>query len=186
MSSNRVVYQNWIADLGRDPGVRPDPNHMGLPVPFELADGLASGDHDSNPVARERRNRIKKAVAAALSKLEDNEREFIERYYFMGRTYREIADLSGRVVHRLEALHQRALRKLRKELAPLVKDLYDLTLSSIPDCPICSSPDRAQIDQLIAQRDTAGTWRPVIKRIKEAFGIRIVTPQTLIGHEKYH
>jgi len=170
MSSNRIVYQNWIADLGRDPGRQPDP---GSPVA-------------EDPVDIKRRDQIRRAVTEALEQLTDDEREFVERYYFMGRSYREIAELSGRAPHRLEALHQRALKKLQKELMPLVKQLYDLVPATNNDCPICASPAREEIDRLIESRDRSGTWRPVMKQIREEFNIGIVTPQTLIGHEKYH
>ncbi|MCD6250412.1 MAG: sigma-70 family RNA polymerase sigma factor [candidate division Zixibacteria bacterium] len=170
MSSNRIVYQNWIADLGRDPGQRPDPD------PFVAKD----------PIEIERREKICRAVAEALERLTDDEREFVERYYFMGRSYREISELSGRTPHRLEALHQRALKKLQKELTPLVKELYSLTPATNYDCPICASPDRNEIDRLIESRDPTSTWRPVMRQIREKYNIGIVTPQTLIGHEKYH
>lgn len=170
MSSNRVVYQNWIADLGRDPGRPP----------------VAGSPESEDRAVIERREQIRGAVAKALGRLADNEREFIERYYFMGRTYREIAELSGRAMHRLEALHQRSLKKLQKELAPLVKQLFGMAPAPNKACPICTSPARQQIDQLIASRDPAGTWRPVMKQIRDQFNIGIITPQTLIGHEKYH
>jgi hypothetical protein len=170
MSSNRVVYLNWIADLGRDPGQRP------VAGPAEAED----------PADIERRERTGRAVAEALGRLTDDEREFVERYYFMGRSYREISELSGRAPHRLEALHQRALKKLQKELTPLVKQLYGLTPVAHNACPICASSVRDEIDRLIKSRDPAGTWRPVMKQIREEFNIGIITPQTLIGHEKYH
>jgi hypothetical protein len=170
MSSNRVVYVNWIADLGHDPG--------NLPV-----DGLPESE---NPADTERRKQVRRAVSDALKQLSDDEREFVERYYFMGRSYREISELSGRVSHRLEALHGRALKKLQKELTPLVKQLYGLIPATNNDCPICASSSRAEIDRLIESRDRAGTWRPVMQQIRDEFKIGIVTPQTLIGHEKYH
>ncbi len=170
MSSNRVVYQNWIADLGRDPGRPP----------------VAGPSEPEDRAATERQEQIRAAVAEALRRLSDDEREFIERYHFMGRTYREIAELSGRAMHRLEALHRRSLKKLQKELMPLVKQLFELAPTPNTACPICTSPAREQIDQLIASRDPAGTWRPVMKQIRDEFNIGVITPQTLIGHEKYH
>jgi hypothetical protein len=133
-----------------------------------------------------RRRQIRKAVAFALSKLGDNERELIEQFHYMGRSYREISGRSGRSIHRLEALHQRALKKLRTALAPLVKQLYGLGVSTDPDCPICTSPHRASIDRLIRERNRSDTWRSMIRLLKGRFGILITTPQTLIGHERYH
>ena len=166
MSAERITYQNWITDLGRDPSQSLD------------LDG-------SNNPDSERRRQISEAVALALSKLNDNERELIEQFHYMGRSYREIAESSGRNIHRLEALHERALKKLRTALAPLVKRLYGLAVSTDLDCPICTSPHRAAIDHLIKERNRSDTWRPIIRRLKDRFGIAINTPQTLIGHEKY-
>ncbi len=176
MTSNRIVYQNWIVDLGRDPAQAPEP----------LTPERQFGAQGIDAPEVERRNRIEEAVGAALGKLDDNECEFIERYYFMGQSFGEIAAMSGRLVHRLEALHRRAVRKLRKNLAPLVAEMFDLRTDSRPDCLICQSSERACIDRLIAERDRAGTWRPVMKQIRDDYGVRIRSPQILIGHEKYH
>jgi len=181
MSPERITYQNWIADLGRDPSQPLNLEETSRPIPVGAGDFEALNDPEP-----ERRRRIREAVALALSKLSDNERELIEQFHYMGRSYREIAERSGRTIHRLEALHQRALKKLRTALAPLVKQLYGLGVSTDPDCPICTSPHRATIDRLIQERNRSDTWRPMICMLKSRFGIPITTPQTLIGHEKYH
>lgn len=181
MSAERITYQNWIADLGRDPSQPLDLYEQFGPI------SPGTGDLEvSNGTELERRRQIREAVAFALSKLSDNERELIEQFHYMGRSYRDIAGRSGRSIHRLEALHQRALKKLRTALAPLVKQLYGLGVSTDPDCPICTSPHRAIIDRLIRERDKSLTWRPMIRLLKVRFGITITTPQTLIGHERYH
>ena len=181
MSPERITYQNWIADLGRDPSQPLDFDGQSGPIP------VGTGDFEvlNNPEP-ERRRRIREAVAFALSKLSDNERELIEQFHYMGRSCREIAERSGRTIQPHEALHQRALRKLRTALAPIVKQLYDLGVSTDPDCLICTSPHRATIDRLIRERSRSDTWRPMIRLLKSRFGIIITTPQTLIGHEKYH
>ncbi|RKX24166.1 MAG: hypothetical protein DRP45_08815, partial [Candidatus Zixiibacteriota bacterium] len=101
-------------------------------------------------------------------------------------SYRQISEKSGRAIHKLEAIHKRAVRKLRKELRQTVKELFDLNGRSNHDCVICRSPHRAEIDKLIKQKMPEQTWRPVMKQIREAFGLKITTPQTLIGHRKYH
>ncbi len=163
MPSNRIVYRDWIVELGRDPA---------LPPPLEGEEG--------------QRKTIEEAVEKALRALTADEREFIQRFYYMGQTYREISESTGRAVYRLEALHKRATKRLRKELAPLVNRLYGVAETSIPDCVICRSGCRPEIDRLIAGRDKAETWRPVIQQLREVYGLKIATPQILIGHEKYH
>lgn len=163
MSSNRIVYRDWIVELGRDPALPP-----------------ATEDQ------KHRQLLVENAVEQALKRLSEDEREFIQRFHYMGQTYREISESTGRALHRLEALHRRAVRRLRKELAPLVKELYGVDGAKPAECVICRSEFRAEIDRLIAARDTARTWRPVIRQIRDRYGLKISTPQILIGHEKYH
>jgi hypothetical protein len=135
---------------------------------------------------RRRRKRIKQAVRAALEELTDDEREFIQRFYYSGETYQFISDRSGRSIHKLESLHSRAIKKLRKLLAPLAQELFGIRSDPAPDCVICDSPHRYQIDKIIRVRDRQQTWRPVLREIRDRFGVHIKSPQTLIGHERYH
>jgi hypothetical protein len=167
MSHSRIVYQNWIVDLGHDPGLLP---------------GQGSEPIANNP----RAVRIEAEVCAALESLTSDEREFIVRFFFMGESYRVIAEQSGRAIHKLEALHKRCLRKLRSHLAAFVDTEFGLVRCGRRSCPICRSPRRGQIDCMVVERDRSATWRPVMKRLREEFAIDIKSPQTLIGHEKYH
>lgn len=186
----RILYQDWIVALGRDPEEPLDMATITAPKPTDL-ESL-------------RTKQIREAVQQALARLPEEEREFIERFYYIGQGYREIVHKSGRAIHKLEALHKRAVRQLQKELAPFVIKMFGISSTDLsgtstksmstnhiseesrPVCPVCCSADRAKIDQLIVERDRKTTWRPVIRVIKERFGIIIRTPQTLIGHEKYH
>jgi len=163
MPSNRIVYRDWIVELGRDPA---------LPLPTEGAN-----DHQAA---------VEEAVEKALEALSEDEREFIQRFYNMGQTYREISESTGRAIHRLEALHRRAAKRLRKELAPLVRQLYGVEGEPAPECLICSSGYRKEIDELIAAKKKSETWRSVIREIRKRYNLKITTPQILIGHEKYH
>ena len=202
MGTNRLVFQNWIVELGIDPenkeALKEGLYGKGEIVSFEeLKDNVAANGagllRDENEMLRRARRQayIGEQVALALAKLTDDEKEFVERFYYCGQSYREISEKSGRAVYKLEAVHKRAVRKLRRYLTPLVRQLYKLDLepgnAAFPNaCLICSSPHREEIDRLIADRDRRGTWRPVIKILKDKYGLRIKTPQVLIGHEKYH
>ena len=53
-------------------------------------------------------------------------------------------------------------------------------------CELCNSPYRPQIDLLIEHKEDSQTWREVISEIRVKYGVTIKTPQTLIGHKKYH
>ncbi|MBD3401726.1 hypothetical protein GF420_02435 [candidate division GN15 bacterium] len=166
MSRSRLIYQDWIVALGRDP----------------------AGAADSGTTAHtdQSGSQIQQAVREALSRLPDQERELIERFHFMGQTYRELAALSGSTEYKLEATHKRAVRKLRRTLAPFVRRRFTLKSEPAPDCPLCRSPERAAIDRLLSDHDPRQTWRPVLHTLRREFGIHIQAPQTIIGHKKYH
>ncbi|MDZ4724473.1 MAG: hypothetical protein SGI97_11340 [candidate division Zixibacteria bacterium] len=211
MAKNRLIYQNWITELGFDPEIGLDFDQSGIPQTEER--GLADEESGSSECASEplpleayspselsdvwkfgndsdhrRVQLIRDRVSQAISSLSDDEREFIERFYFTGESYRKISEKSGRGMHKLESLHSRAVIKLRKKLAPFVKEQFTWTHSSESrtGCIICGSRFRVEIDCLIAARDRSSTWKGVIEILKLKYGIGIKTPQILIGHEKYH
>lgn len=167
MPNNRLVYQNWIAELGFDPAQ--------IRKFFDTVTG------DSRPD-----DEIDLEVRRAIEGLEEEEMEFVIRFYFMGDAYNEISEKSGRSVHKLEALHKRALRKLKSRLQALVKKRFGLKSKKGGVCPLCESPHRAAINEVITNRSELSTWRPVLKEINEQFGLKIKSPQVLIGHQKYH
>ena len=172
MGKNRLVFINWIAESGLavDKSTYFPPNETEL----ERINVRAA--------------MIRQRVGEALRRLSEEEKEFVERFYYIGQGYREISEKSGRTVYKLEAVHKRAFRKLKKELAPMVKEFYDLDIEKKSEltCPLCRSPYREEIDRLIGSRDRQGTWRPIIKVLREKYGLKINTPQILVGHEKYH
>ncbi len=167
MSHNRVVYQNWIAELGFDPAQ--------IKKFFDTVTGNSTFDDE-----------IDREVRRAIERLGEEEMEFVIRFYFMGQGYPDIAEKSGRAVYKLEALHKRAIRKLKSRLQTLVKKRYGLKTPKGRTCPLCESPHRAAINEIIANRGQLMTWRPVLKKINDRFGIKIKSPQVLIGHQKYH
>ena len=167
MRKNRLVYQNWIVELGFDPAqIR------------KLFDTVAG---DSSPDAE-----TDMEVRRAIEGLDEEEMEFVIRFYFMGDAYNEISEKSGRSVHKLEALNKRAIRKLKSRLQAFVKRRYGLKFRKGGDCPLCESPHRAAINEIIANRNGLSTWKPVLKEINKQFGLKINSPQVLIGHQKYH
>ncbi len=192
MGSNRVVYQNWIVELGGDPErlrrsqrwdeprlesvSLDDPSAVG--ISNDQARRLGSDD----PATADIRARVRQA----MEKLDDQEKEFVIQFYFMGRGYRQLSEKSGRPVHKLEALHKRAVKKLRKELVAFVQERFGLEPEPTGGCAICRSPHVDEIDRIIRGRDRRATWRPVIKLLREVYGLKVSSPQILIGHEKYH
>ena len=162
----RITYQNWIVELGRDPDGGPS--------------GWFAGPE--SPLSKEIRDR----VGAALERLPESDREFISRFYFMGQSYRQLSEATGRPVFRLESIHKRAIRRLKRLLGTFVHERFGLETEYMRICPICRSVERDRIDRLIAAKQPKATWRSVIRRLRTDFGIDLSTPQILIGHARYH
>jgi hypothetical protein len=169
MIGKRIVYQNWIVDLGRDPDAR------------NLNPETAPGIRDEKRVEQ-----IHQAVSTAMAELDEDDREFIIHFHFMGESYRQISDKSGWPVHKLEALHKRSLRKLRKLLAPFVDEAFGIETEQNRNCPICDSVYSKQMNEIIRNRDRKSTWKPVLNLFRTKYNLFISSPQLLVGHEKYH
>ena len=170
MPGARVIYQNWIVDIGRDPGPG-----------FELPVNLPGTDTDLI-----RRAAVGEAVDRAIALLSEAEREVIRRHHFMGESFRSLAEETGKAEFKLVALHSRATKKLRRLLAPFMKQAFGADSPVRNTCPICDSPFRSEIDILIRQRDSTRTWRPVMTTIRRRYGIVIRAPQVILSHVKYH
>ncbi len=167
MPKTRLVYQNWIADLGLDPAQ--------IKKFFDVVK-IDTGPDDE----------INQEVRRALEGLEKDEMEFVIRFYFMGESYSEISEETGRAVHNLESLHTRAIRKLRNRLKAFVKKRYRIKPKQEKPCPLCDPAFRTAINEIIANKDKKTTWRPILKLINKLVTLKIKSPQVLITHEKYH
>lgn len=188
----RIVYSNWIADIGYDPSQQIDMSEISIPEHLlvsldEIGAAIIVGPIGSRPTAdKEQLELLQTTVRAALELLNEEEREFIIRFHFMGESYRHISERSSRAIYRLEALHKRAVRKLKNELAGFVANRFGVKQTILRPCKLCSSPHREQIDRIISNRDRRLTWRPVIRQLREKYDLRLKSPMLLIGHEKYH
>ncbi|MEW6411825.1 MAG: hypothetical protein AB1483_05035 [Candidatus Zixiibacteriota bacterium] len=170
----RVIYQDWIVQLGYDPQRGP----AWFRADRSMLDKDDGADDDSRPCVV--------AVRQALGSLSEAERELVIRVDFMGESIAEIARRSGRSIFKLRGMHRRTLRAIKKRLTRFVAQRYDIRPTPHPSCPICASPFRGEIDAVIAGRDRGRNWSPVIAELKLRYSIKIVSPQLLIGHEKYH
>lgn len=129
---------------------------------------------------------IEEAIENALERLSDEERELLARYYFMGQTFTEMAELSGRALHKIRSMHVRAVKKLKKELAEFVYAWYGIEPDVHIDCPICTSEYCEEIEQLIQSKKKSEPWGVVMGELKERYRLTIKSPQLLIGHINYH
>ncbi|MEZ5359938.1 MAG: hypothetical protein R3F48_14065 [Candidatus Zixiibacteriota bacterium] len=164
MGKERIIYRNWIVDLGYDPANPPD------------IFGGTVGYNQS----------LICAVDRAVNRLTADEADFIQRFYYQGQTYREIGQSTGRDTHNLEALHNRAVKRLRVILASSIQLPEAEKSAEEQTCPLCRHKHAAEINELISTRDKRETWRPIIRILKEKYNLRVSTPQLLIGHTRYH
>jgi len=196
MRRSRIVYCNKVVDAaGSEPSVDIADSGAGAAGVGEIAGISSINGADIEELERlilppdsgVRLSQIRNRVQLAIRELDEDEREFIARFYYMGESYRQMAEASGRNVYSLEALHRRALRKLRKGLAAFVESEFGVAREKPrKPCVICDSGHRIAIDALIGARPPDATWRSVMRAIADEYGLRVVTPQMLIGHQKYH
>ena len=163
MGRNRVIYRHWFASLASSG--EPEPNDRS----------------DSN-----RQDEIILQVRAALEKLEPLERELVERYYLRFEEYSVIAESLKIKPYRLDTIHARAIRKLRRELGEFVASMFGIKAAPSGNCCICDSIHRDSIEQMIASRDPKRPWRIVIRQILDRFGLRIRNYQIIQSHLRYH
>ena len=165
MSRKRIIYQDWIVELGHDPSVT-----WAEPVRHP-------GSHSL---------KIIEAVNRAMSFLNEDEVSFIRAFYIQGMTYRQISAATERAIYKLESLHRGALRKLKKNLHHLLGRKYHIPKPEKYICPLCDHPRSDEINRLIKSKTNRDTWKPVIRILRREYGVELSTTQILVGHHKYH
>ena len=134
----------------------------------------------------EREELIGGEVRKAVQKLSPTERMFVELFYFEFRSYQEIAGIMRKKTCKLEGLHQRALGKLRMVLSDFVKEQFKFEPPQKTDCLICNSRFREELEELIKSKKEEETYSRLIKIFSQKYGIKVKTPQTIIGHLRKH
>jgi len=137
---------------------------------------------DGDPFREETNLKVREAV----ERLSPLERQFVEYFYFEDKSYREISVIFNKSIHRLERIHHRALGKLKMLLSDYVKTRFKLNLPEQTGCIICKSPFRQELDKLIRAKKDKETYKSLIRIFKEKYGLKIKTPQMIIGHKKKH
>ncbi len=136
MGNSRVIYRHWITSITASPV-----------------------ESESSEFAE----RINDTVRAAIEQLEPNERIVIERYYLQFEEMSAIADSMGISLARATTLHLRALGRLRKLLESFARERFGISKRSATRCPLCRSPYRAEIDELVRARDPRRPWRILLQ-----------------------
>ncbi|MFH2035706.1 MAG: sigma factor-like helix-turn-helix DNA-binding protein [Candidatus Zixiibacteriota bacterium] len=166
MPSIRIIFQDWIVRLGRDPKK-------------SLMEVLENKEIKPNP-------KIYEMVQSALNKLTNLERFVITEYHFNGKPCSKIATELDKSRFQIEKTYRRGMNKLRNFLTPFVIEEFGLEMNFNSKCPLCRSSRRLEINQLILAKKEEDTWKKTIAELKEKYHIKITTPQILIGHQKYH
>lgn len=165
MGVGRIIYQEWIVALGRDPGRSWQ----------EAAEVEPSYNRDDV-----------RAVTEALEALAPEEADFIRRFYFQGLAYEDISRETGRDIGRLILLHRRAVKSLVARLRPWSggrkADDDPVRLA----CPLCRHPDREEIERLLHTKRSEETWKRILTILRRSFGMPHLTPRQIVGHLKYH
>jgi len=165
MGKKNLIYQNWIAEMGRYPGLP----HV------EIA--RSSSNYNQS---------IVRAVTRALNDLASDQARFIRSYYFYGQSCREISESTGKSITMLNSLHRRALKQLMCSLYVLLGGRYNIPSPRNYDCPLCLHPRSAEIDILLRSKSKSETWRRIIEALRDDFNLELMMPSRIIGHMKYH
>ena len=134
---------------------------------------------------QQRRERIINAVQEALEELDPTERLIVEKHHFQGETLVDIARQLDRKAGAVVNSHRRALRTLRKHLSRFAATEFGIN-GEAPKCPICNCPEREAVDALIAAKRPEEPYGLLMRQLRKQFGLEIRSPQTIIGHQKYH
>lgn len=185
MAKKRIVYLNWIVDIGYDPIQKKKGKRRCEEISLDqlIETGFDFISESDKEISTET---IKTAVKEALDKLTDEEKELIIRFHYMGETYVEMAEKTNREIYKLSLLHKQGVKKLKRYLHKFVRERYGIETEKKQKCLICDSEFHQEIDRLINNRDKTKSWKPVMKSIKMKYDLKITTPQILIAHEKYH
>ena len=167
---NRIRYLSWAIELFgySDPGV------------------------EGEVTAESSREETDQKVREAVGKLSPLERQFIEYFYFECKSYNQIALILNKKIYKLERIHGRALTTLKMLLSDYVKTRFKLDSPEETDpkinshCVICKSSFRRQLEKLIEAKKKEETYKSLIRVFKQKYGLKIRTPQVIIGHKNKH
>lgn len=100
---------------------------------------------------------LETTVEKALDKLNEEEKRFIQYFYYDCFSYEKISQILGKKKYKLEKIHENATEKLKLVLKNFVKKRFGISLSldaSAKDmnCIICKSPHKKKLDELIKKK----------------------------------
>jgi RNA polymerase sigma factor (sigma-70 family) len=180
--SKTLCYRQWLVNYGFDPRSEGPAGERIVFRAGSLADELA--DHELPETDDATASVDTVMVRRAIRRLGDDEREIIERFYYMGQSYGVIANALHREAAWVERRHRLALRRLRRMLEPWVRTGDPASLEE--SCRICQSAHRDAIDDVIRTKTVEESYRRVLKILRGQFGIRLNHPHLVIRHQNFH
>jgi hypothetical protein len=126
-----------------------------------------------------------RAVRQALRQLPQRERRLIELHHFQGDSLVDAAAKLQEDSERIRIVYRSAMRRLRMLLSRFIADEFGVK-SGTNNCAICSSIHRAEIEEILSHRAEHEGYAKVIAEIAGRFAVRLKSPQTIVGHLKYH
>ncbi len=129
---------------------------------------------------------LDKTVREALAALGECEREIAERRFLMGQSLEVIRGDLDLSQHEVERRLREVIIKLRRLLGPFVRERFNINPKSERHCPLCEFGDTTLIEEIIATKKKKETWRRIMAELEKEVGVRVSSPQVLIGHVKYH
>jgi len=166
MDKPKLLFRDWIVEISGDPK------------------SLLPGDPEDQEAPF--KGQVIRAVNRALNKLTPRERDFAVRYYFQGQSLKIIAAEWGCRRTTVAGVYKRTVLRLKYLLADFVRKEFGLAVRVERDCPLCRSPFRRQINNLIKSKKKEETWKRIMGILQKEYGLKITTPQTLMGHRRYH
>ena len=129
---------------------------------------------------------LSQKVREALDRLEPSEREALELFHFLARPLDEISAQMNLTRRGVERRIRSGRLKLRRLLAGYVQTRYGIMTGPERRCTICEAEKRLEAEKIILSKSPEETWRRVLRVLREELNIQVGSPQTLVGHMKYH
>ena len=107
-------------------------------------------------------------------------------YYFENRDIDQIAAETGLDQQDIRKALREGLLTLKYALAEAVEKRWPDRFKNINTCPICSHPQRVDIEKIISAHKSGESWGKVNKRLRQKIGRTFNPPMVLINHLKFH
>ena len=139
-------------------------------------------EHADDPATVKLAELVNQAIAA----LGEIERQIIVDYHVLCLSRRDIGLRRGLTEAEVNNVRQRAERRLKRMLARFVTQRFGPRDRKAGGCPLCVSPDRDKINQVLLDRRPRDPWAVLRREINNRFGLHVTRVQVLMTHCRDH